>query len=171
MSQARTQIPLTINAAVVAFSDAPSTAALNTLAVGTRVMSSFNVWPAERVTDKGLTTVQVAGPFKGSREYLMANTGAVAAPRVRSTNQGFVYWLANIPADACMPILQTLVSNRSVAAIRVAPATFTPDGSAFGTTEVGSYSTNGAFTLLPSTASTACSAAGNKSIMAVLART
>lgn len=171
MSQARIDIPVTINAAVIAFTADPSTAALNTIPVGTRVMSTFNVWPAERVTNKGLATVQVAGPFTGSREYLMANTAHVAPPRVRSTNQGFVYWLTNIPADACMQILQTLVSHRSVAAIGVAPATITPGGSFSGTTGVTVYSTNGALTLNTSTASTACSAAGNKSIAALLART
>jgi Tfp pilus assembly protein PilV len=171
MSEARKQIPLTINAAVIALSADPNTAALNNIVVGTRVMSAFNVWPAERVTNKGLNTVQVTGPFTGSREYLMTNSTAVAAPRVRARNQGLVYWLTNIPPDACMQILQTLVAHRSVAAVGVAPATITPSGSFAGTTNVGGYATNGVLTLNAASASTACSAAGNKSITALLART
>jgi hypothetical protein len=170
MSEVRKQIPVTISAAADAFSTQPTTGNLNTLQLGTSVMSSFNVWPAERVKDKGLATVEVIGPFTGSREYMMTNT-SVAAPRLRAAGQGFAYWITNIPADACMPILQTLIAHRSVAAIQVGAATITPGGTTSGTTAVGTYATNGALTLNTALASTACSAAGNKTILALLART
>jgi hypothetical protein len=170
MTEARKQIPVTISAAVDAFSTQQNTSSLNTAKTGTRVMSSFNVWPDNRVKDKGLESVMVTGPFPGSHEYLMTNTTS-AIPRLRQINQGFAYWITNIPDDACMPLLQTLITNRSVASIHVGPAALKPTGTTTGTTNVGTYATNGSLTLNTTTASTACSGRGNRTLLALIART
>jgi hypothetical protein len=170
MSEVRKQVPVTISAAVDAFSTQPSTAILGSTLAGTKIMSSFNVWPANRIKDKGLDTVEVIGSFTGSREYMVTNY-STAAPRLRLANQGIAYWITNIPADACMPILQTLIAHSSVASIHVAEATITPGGTTTGSKGVGTYTNNAALTLNMVTATAACSTPGNKSLLALLSRT
>lgn len=169
LSQARNEIPLTITAAVNAYATQASTAELNTPAAGKRVLSAMNIWPDNRVANKGLNSVIVSGHFKGSEEVMMTSI-STAPPRIRQSGQGFAYWITNIPADACMPLVQTLLTHRSVAGVWAGANTLNPNGWV-PTIMVSSVGTNGLLSMNTSSASTACSGSGNKTIMALIART
>ena len=168
LGQARNEIPLTITAAVNAFATQASTADLNTPTTGKRILSAMNIWPEGRVANKGLETAIISGHFQGSGEEMMTNT-TVIAPRIRQSGQGFAYWITNIPADACMPLVQTLLTHRSVAGVWAGASTLNPSGGVSGTL-VSSVGNNGLLSMNVGSASTACSGNNNKTLVAIIAR-
>lgn len=168
MGQARNEIPLTITAAVSAYATQASTTDLSSPALGKRILSAMNIWPDNRVTNKGLNNAVIAGHFSGSNEVMMTNV-SVAVPRVRQSRQGFAYWITNIPPNACMPLVQLLITQRSVANVYAGANTLNPSGNVAGTL-VSVTGTNGLLNINTTAASTACSGNGNKTLMAIIAR-
>ena len=162
MNKARQEIPLIINAMTAAYATQP-----NTAGASTQILSAANVWPESRILNRGLPAVQVNGVFPGSTERAFANAIAVQ-PRLGAANQGFSYWIHNIPKEACMPLVQLLVSQRAVVEVSVGAATLTPGGNRANTV-VTTYA-NSSLAINMANATNACSTAGNKSVVAFLSR-
>jgi type II secretory pathway pseudopilin PulG len=162
LNKARQEVPLALNTMMVAYATQP-----NTLGANTQILSAANVWPNERVSNSGLTTVKVNGVFPGSTEHVFANT-ATTALRLTRANDGFAYWIRNIPAKACLPLVQLLISQRGVVEVSVGAATLNPSGGKAST--VVSQYLNSSLSANMSTATTACSAAGNKTVVALVSR-
>lgn len=167
LGKARNEIPLTITAAVNAFATQESTIDLNTATTGKRILSAMNIWPDGRVANKGLDSAIVSGHFQGSQEVMMTNWTTVA-PRIRQPYLGFAYWITNIPADACMPLVQTLLTHRSVAGVWAGASTLNPSGWASGTL-VSSVGNNGLLSMNLGSAAMACSGNNNKTLLAIIA--
>lgn len=166
LSEARKEIPVTITTAIEAITTQPDTEDLNTAAKATRVLSTFNVWPQNRVQNPGMLTVQVNGHFPGSIEQMVTNTGT-HPPRL-APNQGFAYWIRNIPPEACMPLVQLLVAQPTVVQVYVTLATTATNGRP-GTAELATYK-NGAMSMNAETAATACAGKTNKNVVAMIGR-
>lgn len=162
LNKARQEVPLVLNTMMVAYATQP-----NTLGANTQILSAANAWPKERVRNPGLATVQVSGVFPGSTEHVFANS-STAQLRLTRTNEGFTYWIRNIPANACIPLIQLLISQRSVVEVSVGAATLNPGGGRAST--VVSQYLNSSLSMNMATATTACSAAGNKTVVALVSR-
>lgn len=164
MAAARQEIPVTVNTIYTAYATQ-----LDTTGVTTRILVGTNAWPSERVRDRGLTTESVNGPFAGSSEFVFANT-ATAIPRLRQVNQGFAYWLTELPPEACLPILQVLAAQRPVVQLFVGAAgSRTPSGNP-AIAGVASMNSNGVLTLNMGTAAAACQGPGKKQVAALMTR-
>lgn len=166
MHQARNQIPSTLSAIARFASTQPSTQSMTT-----QMLSLAEAWPAELVQNAGQANVRVAGPFPGSTEQVFG-TGLTTAPRLRVAWQGFNYWISNIPARACLPMLQLLVTHSSVAMLRVgeASAVVPSANNQAGNTGLVNFGGNGLPSLNLPAATTACSGSGNKQISVLIAR-
>ncbi len=162
LNTARQEIPAVLNAITAAYATQP-----NTMAASTQILSAAGVWPSHRVIDSGLSTVRVNGVFPGSREYAF-NNATEHPPRLASAHQGFMYWLQNVPKEACLPLVQLLVSQRAVAEVSVDIGTKVPNewrAATVVTTFAGST-----LTVNMVSATTACSTPGNKTIAAAISR-
>ena len=161
LNKARQEIPLVLNAMNAAYATQ-----LDTNGASTRILSAANVWPQDRVVNPGQTSVQVNGVFPGSTEFVFAN--ATTTTRLPTGNQGFTYWIRNIPKEACLPLVQLLVTQRSVAEVSVGDATLNPNGNR--ATSVVTQITRSGLIVNMLNATTACSAPGNKSVVALVSR-
>ena len=162
LNKARQEVPLVLNTMMVAYATQP-----NTLGANTQILSAANAWPNERVRNRGLANVTVSGVFPGSTEHVFANT-VTTALRLTRAGDGFTYWIRNIPSQACLPLVQLLISQRGVVEVSVGAATLNPGGGR-ASTVVSQYQNSGLSANM-STATTACSAAGNKSVVALVSR-
>lgn len=162
LNKARQEIPLTLNAMTAAYATQASTEGAST-----RILSAANIWPKDRVIDPGKASVRVNGVFPGSREYVFPNTEEVP-PRMASAQEGFAYWIQNIPSEACLPLVQLLVSQRSVTDVTVSPSTTPPSG-ARGASRVTVWAHSN-IQVHMKRATDACSTPGNKSITAYVSR-
>ncbi len=166
MHQARQEIPVTISA----ISRSANTQA-GTVNINTPTISLLEAWPVERVSRAGQTDVRVAGPFQGSTEEVFGTT-LTAAPRLRTSSQGFNYWISNIPARACLPMLQLLVAQPNVARLSVGETAAMKPGQALhaGTFQLMLFAANGLPSLDVGNATKACSGSGTKQISVLIAR-
>lgn len=165
LQKARQEVPATI----LAISQTATTQTSTYGWATTQTLSMMDVWPNDRVENPGMATVKVNGPFPGSTERVFANA-VTAGPRLKQINQGFAYWLSNIPAEACMPLLQLLVTQRSVAGVYVGAASTNPSGSNAGLQSVGNIDTSSVLSLNMATAAQKCAGNTNKSIVAFISR-
>jgi hypothetical protein len=166
LDQARREMPATVTAISISTVSQPSTQNINT-----QVMSMFNAWPKERVSNPGLTTVKVNGPFPSSTEVVFGFPTAVGT-RLPSAFSGFNYWISNIPQEACLPLLQILVAQRSVVDLNVGRGRAPGAGTRAGNTSLVTTAANGSQSLNLTAATTACAVAGTGilSISALIAR-
>lgn len=166
MHQARNEIPSTLSVITRFAAAQPNTANINT-----QMLSLAEAWPAERVQNAGQANVRVAGPFPGSTETAFGASIA-SAPRIRNPWQGFNYWISNIPARACLPMLQLLVTHPSMAMLRAGEtgAVVPGAGNNAGNAALVTFGVNGLPSLNLPLATTACSGSGNKQISVLIAR-
>jgi type II secretory pathway pseudopilin PulG len=162
LNKARQQVPLVLNTMMVAYATQPNTAGANT-----QILSAANAWPNERVSNPGLATVRISGVFPGSTEHVFANT-ATTTLRLPQANDGFTYWMRNIPKQACIPLVQLLISQRGVVEVSVGAAALNPSGGRAST--VVSQYLNSSLSANMAAATGACSAAGNKTVVALVSR-
>lgn len=164
------QIPKTITA-ISGSAITQSTTAGTT----TQVMSLMGAWPAERVANAGQTTVKVNGAFPGSTEQVFGYSG-VFPPRVRVANSGFSYWINGVPEEACLALLQVLVTHRNVANITVGSMTQAKTPAVGNTAGAGTslvtVAANGSISVNMAAATTACALTpgSNKQIQVLIAR-
>lgn len=164
LDKARQEIPQTIDAMTLTY-----VTQANTDKVSLQFLSLANAWPANRVTDSGKTTAKVNGVFPGSDEQVFSNT-TTSVPRLTQNNQGFSYWLHNVPKEACLPLVQLLITHRSVAEVSVSDASKAKPGGGRGATTV-TTNTRSTLYLDMTKVATACSTEGRKSINAQVSRT
>jgi len=162
LNKARQQVPLVLNTMMVAYATQPNTAGANT-----QILSAANAWPNERVSNPGLATVRISGVFPGSTEHVFANT-ATTTLRLPQANDGFTYWMRNIPKQACIPLVQLLISQRGVVEVSVGAANLNPSG--WRASTVVSQYLNSSLSANMAAATGACSAAGNKTVVALVSR-
>lgn len=96
-----------MNAAVAAYATFPATTGATP-----QVLSTQNVWPVERMTGQGTAGVVIRGHFNGSREFMWANTTALAASF--PAGSGFMYHITNVPQPVCAQLLVSLASQPNV---------------------------------------------------------
>jgi hypothetical protein len=169
MQKARQEIPITVAAISMSAMTQPDTR--NTT---TQTMSLLNAWPKERMTNPGQTTVKVDGPFPGSNEQVFGYQRAQGA-RIRAPWSGFAYWINNVPEEACLPLLQLLIAQRSVASLSAGSMALNrvPNSSnQAGTGWLTSTAANGTLSLNMGPAASACAATPgtNKQIHVLIAR-
>jgi hypothetical protein len=169
MQKARLEIPLTVAAISMSAMTQPNTNGINT-----QIMSLLNAWPKDRVTNAGQSTVKVAGPFPGSTEQVFGYAYSNGT-RLRVGWSGFAYWINNVPEDACLPLLQLLVAQRSVVNLTAGSMSLnkTPNSTNMaGSAWLASTASNGTISLNMGNATTWCanSPGTNKQIHVLIAR-
>lgn len=125
MTTMRQEVPASINAMVAAYANH-----MNTVGANTMLLSGLNVWPSDRISNRNDATVEVKGHFSGQTEMVFSNV-TTDAKRLPSANQGFLYVLSDLPPDACLPVLQFVVTLPGVAQV-YAGLPGTPTGTARG---------------------------------------
>jgi type II secretory pathway pseudopilin PulG len=112
LEKARQEIPLTIVAMSAAFATKPDTSAASV-----SNLIKFDVWPKYRIrTTKGAKpedadTVTIDGVFPGSSEVVVPNAKGKVWTEEKIV---LVYWIHNIPAEACVPLVRLLASQGNV---------------------------------------------------------
>jgi hypothetical protein len=162
LNTARQEVPLVITTMMMTYAPQPDTKGANT-----QILSAANAWPSARVSNPGLGNAAVRGVFPGSTEHVFANA-SVNALRLPNANQGFTYWLSNVPKEACLPLVQLLISQRGVVDVSVGAGTLSPTGTR-ATTGVSHYVHSG-LAVNMAAATSACSKDGNKSVVALVSR-
>lgn len=120
LEKARQEIPLTIVAMSAAFATKPDTGGATVAN-----LDKFDVWPKYRVhKTKGAKptdadTVTISGVFPGSSEVVTWNA---AKNFWTEEKTGLVYWIHNIPVEACVPLVRLLASQGNVVQITGVPA-------------------------------------------------
>jgi Tfp pilus assembly protein PilE len=163
LNNARADIPVTIAALGGVYATQP-----NTQNASTKILSLMNVWPKDRVSDAGLDSVKVNGHFQNSTELVFGSSRSFP-PRIKPGYQGFAYWITNVPPEACLPLLQAMVANGSVAAVAVVPLSTIPSATDALYPQLSAY-INGGLVLDMGKATTACAGAANRHVVAVVAR-
>lgn len=166
MHQARQEVSVTLAAISRSAATQPTTQNINTPTI-----SLLEAWPAERVSKAGQADVRVAGPFQGSTEVVFGSS-TVVPPRIRVNYAGFNYWISNIPARTCLPMLQFLVAQPNVARLSAGETAAVTPGQNLnaGATQLVVISNAGQVSLNMAEATKVCSGSGNKQISVMLAR-
>ena len=83
-------------------------------------LATMNVWARDRLTvgtDGKVTSV--AGPFPGSTESITPNDADINSTPVLPKEQGFVYWINNVPGEACSSVAKNLSAHPNVVQVKV----------------------------------------------------
>ena len=166
MHQARQEVSVTLAAISRSAATQPTTQNINTPTI-----SLLEAWPPERVSKAGQADVRVAGPFPGSTEVVFGSS-TIVVPRIRTSYAGFNYWISNIPARTCLPMLQFLVAQPNVARLSAGETAAVNPGQNLnaGAAQLVMISTAGLVSLDMANATIACRGSGNKQISVMLAR-
>ncbi len=140
------------------------TASQQALAFTTGDLANLGVWPAARVT--GPAAARVVTHEHGGRIFLESNTAVAGVGGVVPIGQSFVLTLAGIPEQSCADIATGVDAVSIETAVQLTP---NPAVAVAALPAAGVVKAAGAALNLPNLA-TACGAAGNKNIIAVIVR-
>lgn len=159
LNNVRNEAVATMNAAIAAYATLPNTTGANP-----QVLSGLNIWPAERVTNVGTAAAQIQGHFKGSREFMWANTAAVGS---LTAGSGFVYHITNVPTEVCAQLATGLASFPSTYRLYAGNYTADPVAGGFPAALTLLKATNTA-ALNMATLATACGTGNSRKHIAVV---